>query len=657
MRQLLTVSAYGILILFFLQSTTTLVESIYILELLNTSLDEKALGVLFFFSPLLLLLFKHRTPGWLVWVAFFALAIGRGMLPYLDTTGSMLTTGISTAASLVLLPGVLVGTGHDSSHLRWLDLAKGLALAVLASIFLRTVNFTLDISLSPGFAWVAWLLAVVFGVWLWTTDSSTAIEHAKPGQGSASNARLTGAGIGLMAVLVLVYFVFSSPGVMARWTEANYRGIVITTSFLTLGWLALTLLRPGLFEKLSGWLLLIWNLIFTAALAGTILAHRVSFPVAPESQAMVVHAPLWHQQIPLVVLLLTFPVIYVDFALFARVLAGGANSLRRIVPGIFLGALLLVTLVFMNIFSNVWGYVEPVSLYFRGQFWLSFTLAAGIVTLSVLWLGGKVQFSGLVEAEHSAIRGLLGVSGILFTGTLIGALLTDRMPPISQPRTELVVMTYNIQQANDNSGQKAYERQLALIRQVNPDIIGLQESDSARISLGNNDYVRYYANKLGYYAYFGPTSVTGTYGTALLSKYPLENTRTIFTFSDKDEIGTATAEIVLGDRRFTTYNVHPDGSDTAMLVFAQDLAARVGGESSVIALGDFNLRMWEKPFQVILAKLKNAWLEANPGQDQERWIDHIFFSHDLDVDEVVYLLPPESATDHPAHWATITWLD
>jgi endonuclease/exonuclease/phosphatase family metal-dependent hydrolase len=497
---------------------------------------------------------------------------------------------------------------------------------------------------------------VVFGVWLWTIDRSTVFEHTITSEGSTSNARLTGAGIGLMAVLVLVYFVFSSPGVIARWTEANYRGIVITTSFLTLGWLALTLLRPGLFEKLSGWLLLIWNLIFTAALAGTILAHRVSFPVTPESPAMVVHAPLWQQQIPLVVLLLTFPVIYIDFALFARVLAGGAQSLRRSAPGYLLGALLLVMLVFMNIFSNVWGYVKPISPYFRGQFWLSFTLAAGVVTLFALWLGGKVKFSGPVKAERSAIRGLLGLSGILFIGTLIGAMFTDRTPPISPPSTELVVMTYNIQQANDNLGQKAYERQLALIRQVDPDILGLQESDSARVSLGNNDYVRYYANKLGYYAYFGPSTVTGTYGTALLSKYPLENTRTIFTFSDQDEIGTTVAEIVIGDRRFTIYNVHPDGSDTAMLVFARDLAARVRGESNIIALGDYNLRMREEPFQVILDELKNAWLEANPGQDQERWIDHIFFSQDLMVGEVVYLLPPESATDHPAHWAEITWL-
>ena len=63
-------------------------------------------------------------------------------------------------------------------------------------------------------------------------------------------------------------------------------------------------------------------------------------------------------------------------------------------------------------------------------------------------------------------------------------------------------------------------QQLALIRQVSPDILALQESDSTRISLNNNDYARYYAGKLGYYSYYGPKTLTGTYGTALLSKYP-----------------------------------------------------------------------------------------------------------------------------------------
>ena len=36
-------------------------------------------------------------------------------------------------------------------------------------------------------------------------------------------------------------------------------------------------------------------------------------------------------------------------------------------------------------------------------------------------------------------------------------------------------MTYNIQEANDGFGERSYDRQLALIQKVSPDILALQE--------------------------------------------------------------------------------------------------------------------------------------------------------------------------------------
>ena len=175
--------------------------------------------------------------------------------------------------------------------------------------------------------------------------------------------------------------------------------------------------------------------------------------------------------------------------------------------------------------------------------------------------------------------------------------------------------------------------------------------------------MRYYADKLGYYSYYGPTTVTGTYGTAILSKFPLENTRSVFTFSDTDEIGVAEAQVEVGGRRFFIYDVHPDGSDAAMLAFARALLQRSQGQANVIALGDYNLRDYEEAYQLIEAAYKNAWTSVYPskiradGVDMsgKNRIDHIFVSQSLGVRNPVYLLPPDSATDHPVHWAEITW--
>src|SRR3989304_1188394 len=90
------VLVFGILFLFIIQSAGTLVESIYILDLMNSKLDEKALGVLFFFAPLLLLPF-FRYKRALMWVLFALLFITRGLTPYLGTTSRMAVSGIATA--------------------------------------------------------------------------------------------------------------------------------------------------------------------------------------------------------------------------------------------------------------------------------------------------------------------------------------------------------------------------------------------------------------------------------------------------------------------------------------------------------------------------------------------------------------------------------
>ena len=59
----LLVLVFAILFLFTIQSAGTLVESIYILDLMNSSLDAKVLGVLFFFVPLLVLPFYKNAPA------------------------------------------------------------------------------------------------------------------------------------------------------------------------------------------------------------------------------------------------------------------------------------------------------------------------------------------------------------------------------------------------------------------------------------------------------------------------------------------------------------------------------------------------------------------------------------------------------------------
>jgi endonuclease/exonuclease/phosphatase family metal-dependent hydrolase len=647
--------AFAIIFLFFIQAVGTLVESIYILDLMNLNLDSKVLGLLFFFTPLLLIPLYRKFCLKLVWITFALLLLSRGLLPYLNTADRMLASGFATGAVISLFLLLLGAKPRGETHSRaGLWTSAGLGLAVSLSVLLRTVNYGLDYSLTSAGGWVGIILGLLLGGVLTQLEPGNAPVEEKQAAG------VTPAILGFFLILTLVYFAFSAPAVIARWTEANYTLIVLDVSLLAAGWVLLSLLRPQFFQRIDRRILLAWNLAFTVCLTGTILAHAVRFPPTPNSPSVLVGGPTWWQAIPLVLMLLLFPVLFLDLGIFLDRVRQAAPAPPQLVPGVLLGCLALILLVFVHIFSNVWGYIQPVSLFFRGKFWLAYLLPAGIISL----LAWGAQKAGLGIDQEPAGRfhwawGLL--LGGIFLGTLVRAIPAKRVQVEAPDRSSITVMTFNIQGANDADGEKSFDRQLALIRKVSPDILSLQETDSTRISLNNNDYVRYYAENLGYYSYYGPTTVAGTFGTAILSKYPLLDTRSVYTYSDTDEIGVAEAEIEVNGRRISIYDVHPDGSDLAKLVFAKALLQRSQDKSYVIALGDYNLRDYEEPYKLINSVYTNAWTSVYPskispdgvdmsGDDR---IDHIFISHTLGVRNPVYLLPPASATDHPVHWAEV----
>lgn len=647
---------FGILFLFFIQTAGTLVESIYLLDLMNTKLDEKALGVLFFFTPALLLPFRKKFPRGTVWFAFAVLLLSRGMLPYLNTTNRVLASGLGVFASaglIFLLPGAKP-KGESRSQIGLWGTA-GLALAVSLSTLIRTAGFGIEYSLTPGGGWIGWILGLTLG-WL-LTQLDFGNEAAAGRKGG-----VTAPVLGIFLVLTLVWFAFSAPAVIARWTEGNYTLIVATVSLLAVGSVWIFLHRPRWLDRIGPRGLLLWNLLFALSLTATLLAHRVPFPPTPESLPVVVTAPAPLTRLPLALTLLLFPVIFLDLRFFLEQIRSASPAPRDLVPGILLGAFIIILLVFTHIFTNVWGYVEPVSPPFRNQFWLPFFVMTTLLTL-IVWRMKRIVPDAKEDPVSVFSWGWTILLAAILLGTSVRALPARRVPPDAAERASLVVMTFNTQQSNDDFGEKSFERQLALIRQVSPDILALQETDSTRVSLNNNDYVRYFAEKLGYYSYYGPATITGTYGTALLAKYPLLNPRTVFTYSDQDEIGTTEAEIEVGGLRFTIYNVHPDGSDTAMLVFARTLLERSKDKPYVIALGDFNLRDYEEAYQLIAGVYVNAWVSVYPSEispdgvdmSGENRIDHIFVSPALGVRNAFYVPPPESATDHPVHWAEIFW--
>ena len=74
------------------------IESIYVLDLLNTRLDIKVMGILFLFSPVLLLLWKKNNP--LLFATGIVVLGARIIVPFVPPSFKIIVAGIGAGAFL-----------------------------------------------------------------------------------------------------------------------------------------------------------------------------------------------------------------------------------------------------------------------------------------------------------------------------------------------------------------------------------------------------------------------------------------------------------------------------------------------------------------------------------------------------------------------------
>ncbi|KAF2233723.1 calcofluor white hypersensitive protein [Viridothelium virens] len=75
----------------------------------------------------------------------------------------------------------------------------------------------------------------------------------------------------------------------------------------------------------------------------------------------------------------------------------------------------------------------------------------------------------------------------------------------------------------DNDMWSSERRQRDAIKELELDVVGLLESDTQRIIMGNRDTSQYLAEDLGMYVDYGPGPNKHTWGCVLLSKFPIVN--------------------------------------------------------------------------------------------------------------------------------------
>jgi endonuclease/exonuclease/phosphatase family metal-dependent hydrolase len=645
----LRIILYSLVFLLFFQLVSDFVETIYTFGLLGTNIPPEIVSILFFFSPLILFFFRRGLPRQAGLVLIGSAAMLHALEVVLDKGGKMLSGGLGVGCLLVWLPVWLAQTSEGVDEAA-LDAGCGLAAALSFSVLLRTLGAGSDISLLHP--WLSWLLAVgIIALVIWLSREKLPANLAD-GLLGTSFGRSAGLSVGFMAGLAVLYFAFISPTVLARWSGVDYR-LIVGLLVIALG-LYFTALAGSRLARLPKPVVGLWNALFVITGTAAIWVNQVRFPV--ESSAYPIDQPdlTLVQQVPLLVMILLSPIVLYDLFLLVREMKIIRPSPRALAGGFSLGALFFLIIVLGQVFTTVYDYIPLIGTWFRDRFWLVFSMAGLGMALPVLaTLTARVSVGGARQAPRRDLAPILWTSLLaLVSAALLAAfgwvIISSPSPVTPEKKDVLRVVTYNIQQGYSADGRRSYANQLGVIRGLKPDIVGLQESDVARFSGGNADVVRSIAEGLKMNAYYGPRTVTGTFGIALLTSYPIENPRTFFMYSKGEQTAAIEAQISVNGMPYTILVTHL-GND-GPIIQQEQVLARLAGAQNVIAIGDFNFNLSSVQYGLTLQTLEDAWVRAGsppaPGLDINNLIDHIFVTPGLGVKAAQYIVSP--ASDHPA---------
>jgi endonuclease/exonuclease/phosphatase family metal-dependent hydrolase len=642
----LTILFPALVFLFFFQLTPDFIESVYTFGLLGTNIPPQIISILFFFSPVILLFFPKRIPPQMMYLLAALTAAARAEEVMADPSGKMLAGGFGVGCLFLLLPAMCFHLSQTDDDRKIDDVGLGLLIGLTVVILLRLLGAGSDISLTHP--WISLVLALALLGITWILWQGAKTKEIMPVETFNSSGRIITLSIGISGCLMVFYFAFMSPTVLSRWSGLDYR-IVVGGLIFSLA-VYYGLLSQHLMDRLPRMWVWLWNAAFILSGVIAIITYSEVFPTEASAYPFYQKEIRLWQHIPLVLFILLCPIIFHDFILFVRGITREKPSPRALGGGFLFGAVFFLIVMLTQVFTTVYDYIPVVGPWLRDRFWLVFLLAGlgmGLPTLAV---------KSEVDREHpqTAPPLLLPIYMTVLAVAVIWVLYSGPTPDINQKKTTITVVTYNLQQGYSLAGERSYEEQLELVRSLDADILGLQESDTARFSGGNADIVRTFSQGLGMYAYYGPSTVTGTFGIALLSRYALENPRTFYMYSLGEQTASIEATITINEKQYHILVTHL-GND-GPIIQQENILSRLDGQPNVIAMGDFNFEPTTEQYRLTTQTFADAWMlngsPLPPSLQADSLIDHIFVSPGMAVQSVEYIDSP--ASDHPVLVMEIT---
>lgn len=201
------------------------------------------------------------------------------------------------------------------------------------------------------------------------------------------------------------------------------------------------------------------------------------------------------------------------------------------------------------------------------------------------------------------------------------------------PPPSFRILSYNIHHGEGMDGITDLERIAALIRDIDPDLVALQEVDSVVERTGGVDQATVLGELTGMTPVFGEFMPYqgGKYGMALLSAWPIIQTGNI-RLPDGDEPRTALSAIVASPasgRELRLVGIHFYRTEAERLAQAQQLEAHLSDETRpTILAGDFN----SEPGGTVMEWLAERWHIVPKGAD------NLTFSSFDPVKEIDFIL-------------------
>ncbi len=207
------------------------------------------------------------------------------------------------------------------------------------------------------------------------------------------------------------------------------------------------------------------------------------------------------------------------------------------------------------------------------------------------------------------------------------------------------VATYNIHKCRGLDGRVRPARIVEVLRDIDADVIALQEVVRVETERPDQDHARFIASELGMNFHFGENRPLkqGTYGNVLLSRYPLPATCNYnITARGREPRGCLRADMELpGGALLHVFNVHMgtaflERRKQARQLVSQEILCHAELQGPRIVLGDFN--EWTRGLTTQLLRKNFVYPNLREHMSRSRTypgvlpflhLDHIYFDPEI----------------------------